>query len=290
MNKSNFPWKEDQGCLARIRYMYDNFTATELNIANYILNHPKDIIHLSITQFAEMANCADASIFRFCRRLGYEGYQALKISLAADLVTPLQAIHEEVEISDNMATIAKKVFTVNAETLSDTLQVLDPDSLEQAVNAIAKADRVEFYGCGGSGPIALDAYHKFVRTGLSCIALTDSHLQIVSAGLLKPGSVVVGISHSGSSKDIIDAVQAAKEAGVTTICITDYTKSPLTKISDIVLYTSSRETLLRPESMSCRLAQISILDTLFIGVSMLREEETYDNLAKVRKLIAQKRY
>ncbi|MFP3392792.1 MurR/RpiR family transcriptional regulator [Brevibacillus sp. SIMBA_040] len=283
-------WKEIQGCLARIHYMYNDLTSTELNIANFIIQNPKTIIQLSITQLAELADCGEATIFRFCKRIGYEGYQAMKIALAADLVTPIEAMHEEVEPTDNVATIARKVFTFNSETLQETLRVLDEQSLQAAVDAFVAAERIEFYGCGGSGPIALDAYHKFTRLGLSCNALSDSHLQIVSAGLLKPGSVAVGISHSGSSRDIIEAIQAAKDAGATTICITDYTISPLTKISDIVLYTSSRETLFRPESMSCRLAQISILDTLLIGVSIQKADTYSENLGKVRKLIAQKRY
>ncbi|UOF88788.1 MurR/RpiR family transcriptional regulator [Fodinisporobacter ferrooxydans] len=279
-----------QGCLARIRYLYEHFTSTELKVAAYILEQPKDIIHLSITQLAELTECAEATIFRFCKRLGYEGYQALKISLAADLVTPLEGIHQEIDSNDSMAVIAKKIFTANAETLQDTLGVLDERELKKAVLMLAQASRVEFYGCGGSGPIAEDAYHKFVRTGIPCIALTDSHLQIVSAGILQSNCVAVGISHSGSNKDMIDVLEAAKQSGAATIAITDFAKSPLTKVSDIVLYTSSKESMFRTESMSSRLAQISILDTLYVGVSLTKKEEMFDNLSKVRNLIAHKRY
>ena len=131
---------------------------------------------------------------------------------------------------------------------------------------IHRADRIEFYGNGGSGLIATDAYHKFMRTGINCIAHTDSHFQAMSAGLLGPESAVIGISHSGSNKDVLDAVKI-KSLGAGTIGITSYQKSPLTQISDVVLYTSTRETAFRTEAMSARLAQLSVIDTLYFATA-----------------------
>ena len=279
-----------QGCLARLRGMFPALTAAEKRVAEYILEQPQEIIHSSITELAERANSAEATIFRLCKRLGYGGYQAFKIALAADLVSPMQNIHEEISPGDSLQTIVAKVFHSHAEALQDTLKVIAEENLQLAVEALNRAKRIEFYGLGGSAPIALDAYHKFMRLGIPCAALTDSHLQIMSAALLSPDAVVFGITHSGSNKDMVESFQIARKAGATTICLTNFSRSPITQVSDVSLIYSSRETFYRNEAMASRIAQLSLLDALFIGVSLLRQEETLKNLQKIRAAIALKRY
>lgn len=279
-----------QGCLARLRGMFPALTVAERRVAEYILDQPQQIIHSSITELAERANSAEATIFRLCKRLGYGGYQAFKIALAADLVTPMQNIHEEISPEDSLQAIAAKVFHSNIEALQDTLKVVSEENLRRAVEALNRATRIEFYGLGGSAPIAMDAYHKFMRLGTACVALTDSHLQIMSAALLSPDAVVFGITHSGSNKDIVESFQTARKAGATTICLTNFSRSPITKVSDISLIYSSRETYFRNEAMASRIAQLSLLDALFIGVSLLRQEQTLMNLQKIRAAISLKRY
>ncbi|PIK31718.1 RpiR family transcriptional regulator, partial [Bacillus siamensis] len=239
---------------------------------------------------AEKTKSSEATIFRLCKRLGFSGYQDLKIALAQEIVQePVQHIHEEMSPDDDTEVIIQKVFRANISGLTDTFQLLDPADVEKAVEMIHGADRIEFYGNGGSGLIATDAYHKFMRTGINCIAHTDSHFQAMSAGLLGPGSAVIGISHSGSNKDVLDAVKTAKSLGAGTIGITSYQKSPLTQISDVVLYTSTRETAFRTEAMSARLAQLTVIDTLYFATARLRQEKTLANLQQIRKMIAHKR-
>ncbi len=181
------------------------------------------MVHLSIIQLAEKTKSSEATIFRLCKRLGFSGYQDLKIALAQEIVQePVQHIHEEMSPDDDIEVIIRKVFRTNISGLTDTFQLLDPADVEKAVEMIHRADRIEFYGNGGSGLIATDAYHKFMRTGINCIAHTDSHFQAMSAGLLGPESAVIGISHSGSNKDVLDAVKTAKSLGAGTIGITSY--------------------------------------------------------------------
>ncbi|MFC4768046.1 MurR/RpiR family transcriptional regulator [Effusibacillus consociatus] len=278
------------GGLARIRAAYSGLSPKFQAVAAHILENPRDVVHLSINQLAEVTGCAEATIFRLCKQLGFRGYQDLKIALAQEVVEqPLQNIHEEISQDDDMMTIASKVFQANVVGLTDTLHVLEPESLHEAIALLKEAKRVEFYGTGGSGAMALDAYHKFMRTGISCIAHTDSHLQIMSARLLGEGGVVIGFSHSGSNKDILAACKVAKESGAKTIAITSYRKSPLSQLADVTLYTSTRETSFRTEAMSARIAQLSIIDTLYIGLSLFRQEETLQNLQKIREVISLKR-
>lgn len=154
------------------------------SIAEHILKHPQDVVHKSIAELAEVTNSSEATIFRLCKHLGFQGFKDLKITLAREIVhTPMQNIHEEVSVEDNMVTVAKKVFHSYITRLQDTLHLLNDNALEQAVSELNEAKRIEFYGNGGSGIIAMDAYHKFMRTGISCIAHTDSHFQIMGGGL-----------------------------------------------------------------------------------------------------------
>ncbi|CAA7602678.1 Sugar isomerase (SIS) [Acididesulfobacillus acetoxydans] len=273
-----------------LKALSNKFSITEQRIANYLLEHPHQFIRQSITEVAEACRCAEASIFRFSKRLGFDGFQALKIALASAAIEPTANIKEDVDEEDSLALIARKVFRANTNAIEDTLRLLDPASLEQAVELLAQARRVEFYGCGGSAVLALDAYHKFLRTGIQCSAVTDSHLQVMSAVLLNEKDLVVAISHSGTNKDVYEAVKEARDRGAKVISVTDYNKTPLGKMSTVCFVASSVESQFRTEAMAARFAQLSILDTLYVGVAMKREQETLENLAQIRRVIAKKRF
>ncbi|CAM4231416.1 RpiR family transcriptional regulator [Bacillus manliponensis] len=260
------------------------------SIAEHIIKHPQDVVHKSITELAETTNSSEATIFRLCKSLGFQGFQDLKITLAREVVhTPVQNIHEEVSAEDDMATIANKVFQSHITGLQDTLHLLNGTALEEAIKLLQHANHIEFYGNGGSGIIAMDAYHKFMRTGISCITHVDSHFQIMGAGLLTEQSVVVAISHSGSNKGLLEALDVAKSRGASVIAITSYQKSALSQLADATLYTSTRETEFRTEASSSRLAQLSLLDALFVGLSLQRQEATLKNLQSIRETISMKR-
>lgn len=276
--------------LNKIRAVIDSLSAKEQIVANYILKNPEETIHQTITELAENCQVAEATIFRLCKRIGFRGYQAFKIALASDIVKPIENIHEEIKSTDSIGIIQRKLFKSHIDALNDTLSLMEEKEFEAAIQAIVKADKIDFYGSGGSAIIALDAFHKMIRTGIPCSYQQDSHLQVMSAALLTSDSVAIGISHSGSNKDVIEAVKIAKENGATTIGITGYLKSPLTKEVDIVLYTSSKETKFRSESMASRIVQLAIVDTIYVGVSLLRQDETIKSLQKIREAISVKRF
>jgi RpiR family transcriptional regulator, carbohydrate utilization regulator len=213
----------------------------------------------------------------------------MKIALASEIVTPIRDIHEKINEGDSVKIVGEKVFRSNIKTLEDTLQILDEQALQRAVSAILKANRVEFYGSGGSGIIALDAYHKFIRTGIPCHAHSDAHLQLMSASQLTEKDVAVLISHSGTTKDTLDVMEVAKENGATTIGITNFAKSPLSQNVDIALFTVSEETDYRTEAFASRIAQLSVIDTLYVNVMIARKEEGVNSLQKMRNAISVKR-
>jgi len=280
---------ENGHCKHRIRASYSTFRVKEKKIADYILDHPEKIIHSTISQVADNLDVAEATVFRFCKKIGFKGYQAMKIALASEVVTGIKDIHETIQEGDDEKTVAEKVFKSNILTLEDTLSVMDGESLKKAVHLLLKANRVEFYGNGGSGVVAMDAHHKFMRTGIPTIAYSDSHFQVMSASQLTENDAVVLISHTGTNQDILQALEVAKEQGVPTIGITTLAKSPLSDGVDVALYTVSKETDYRSEALSSRLAQLSIIDALYVNVSIGRKELMQKSIKKMRKAISSKR-
>ncbi|PFO08955.1 RpiR family transcriptional regulator [Bacillus sp. AFS076308] len=278
-----------QNCLGKIRSYYARLSEKEKKVADYILKNPEKIIHNTINEVAEDLQVADATVFRFCKRIGFKGYQAMKIALASEIIEPIQQIHEEINENDNEKTVADKIFHSNIRTLENTLQILDGNSIQDAVSLLMKANRVEFYGTGGSNVVAMDAFHKFVRTGIKAFAFIDSHFQLMSASQLGENDVAVVISHSGTNKDTLNILKTAKRNGAKTIGITSYPKSPICQYSDVALYTSSEETEYRSEALSSRIAQLSLIDALYVNIMVLNKEKAKHSLGKVRQAISNTR-
>ncbi|WP_394235667.1 MurR/RpiR family transcriptional regulator [Niallia oryzisoli] len=280
-----------QNCIAKIRSNYARLSEKEKKIADYILNDPEKIIHGTINEVAEELNVADATVFRFCKRIGFKGYQAMKIALASEFINSTQQLDVDMEITDedDEKTIAEKVFKSNIITLENTSQILDMSSIQKAVNIILHANRVEFYGTGGSAVIAMDAYHKFIRTGIKVFAFIDSHFQLMSASQLTDKDVAVVISHSGTNKDTLNILKTAKQNGAKTIAITGYPKSPISQHADVSLYTSSAETQFRSEALSSRIAQLSLIDAIYVNLRVLNKEAAQQSLRKIRNTISETR-
>ncbi|RFA34289.1 RpiR family transcriptional regulator [Virgibacillus dokdonensis] len=279
----------NQHGLARIRSNYSRLSEKEKKIADYILQHPKAIIHHTINQIADELEVADSTVFRFCQRVGFKGYQALKIALAAEMATPVTDIHEKIQAGDDVGTVSEKVFRSNMNTLEDTLKVIDQKALYDAVAALIVAEKVEFFGIGGSAIISIDAYHKFLRSGMQVHANLDAHMQLMAASQLSAKDVAVIISHSGSTKDIMDILHVLRDKNVTIIAITNFAKSTLSKQADILLYTVSDETEFRPEALSSRIAELTIIDALYTNVMLAKGESAQQALQDMRKAIALKR-
>ena len=281
--------EKSQHCLPRIRSHYSQFSEKEKRIADFIIANPEKIIHSTISGVAEELGIADATVFRFCKRLGFKGYQAMKISLASDLVTPIKDIHETINEQDSEGVIAQKIFRSNMRTLEDSLSILKEETFTDAVRAMVGARRIEFYGTGGSGFVAMDAHHKFLRTGMTTTAYNDSHMQLISASQLTKDDVIVFISHSGSNKDLLEVLEVAKKNHVTTVAITHFAKSPLSSRVDIPLFTVSQETEYRSEALASRISQLSIVDALYVTIMMKRKDLSKSALQKIRDAISIKK-
>ena len=275
--------------LERLREERFNFRDSERKAAEYILANSREVINLPITQLAEQIGVSEATIIRMCKKAGFSGFQELKITLAMENVPPLQAVHQEIQDGDDLETVLRKVFTANRMTLESTLNVLSVGELKRAIEAIDAAERVYVFGVGGSGPVAHDAAHKIMKTGKAVVAYSDTHVQATAASLMGPKDVVIAISHSGSTRDVIDALQLARENGATTIGIANYARAPMDGY-----WTSScplhPTTLYRTESSASRIAQLSIIDALQIGLSLLDLDASIEKLRRTREAIVPKRF
>lgn len=282
--------KNEISALNLLKSIYPSLSKKEKKVAEFILKNTQKAIYLSITELSDLCKAGEATIIRLAQKLGYSGYQELKLALARDLVSPDLDLLEEVRPEDDLSTLIQKVRARNIKAINDTTNILDLESLSKAIDSIVNARKVEFYGVGASGFTALDAKYKFLRIGILCDAFTDPHLQAMSAACLTPKDVAVGISHSGATRDTIDSLKVAKNTGAKTICITNFMRSPITEVADIVLLTSSPETPLTSGAIRSKIAQLHIIDLLFTGVAMRIAKKAGDYTEKTAKAVLNKLY
>ena len=275
--------------LQKMRALEDSLSPTERRVVEYIMQNPQQVIYLSVADLAEQSRVSDAAVIRTCRKLGVSGYQELKVTLAQDLVAPLQRIHQEVQAGDTAAAVLDKVFGEVQYTLQYTHDTLRAAELEKAAAAIQTARRIAIFGLGNSHAVALDLQHKLMRLGLPAVAYTDNHMQAIGAAYLGKGDVVFAISHSGSSRDIVDSVRLARGAGALVISLTNMGRSPLSRESDITLHTASQETKYRIVALSSRIAQMAIIDTLYTIIA-LQKQDALEGFHRVETALEQKKY
>jgi DNA-binding MurR/RpiR family transcriptional regulator len=271
--------KNQTNSLARIRSMLPSLAISERKVADWVVQNFDEMIHLSMAQLGNICGVSDTTVLRFCRTVGFHGYTDLKLAIARDLASPTSQIHDEISDKDDAATVAHKVFASHIQALSDTSEVLDTEEFERAVELIITANRILFIGVGTSSPFVDDLYNKFFRLGFMCREQTDSYLQLMEVSLLKPGDLVVAISHSGCSVDPNLTLELAQHNGVKTIVITGNTESPITKHADVTLLTVSQET--RAETIVSRVAQHAMTDALYVAVSLRMIDVAVENEKRI---------
>lgn len=271
-----------------IKMLYGEMGKAEKQIADWIFENPGKIISLSIVELAEQCKCSEATIVRFSKRLGLSGYQELKISLAAEGGT--SPISSNISPEDNPFEIYEKICNDIYLSFEKTKKSLNSDFLEKACKKITEANKIVLFGLGNSASLATDASHKFLRAGLNAVAYSDNHMQVIAASHLCENDVAIGISHSGSSKDIVDAMKLAKEHGATTIAITNKGKSPLLKYADIPLFTSADETEYSILALNSRIVQLAIIDVIYHYVVLNHSEKALHSIQETERSLLTKKY
>ncbi|MDD2362963.1 MAG: MurR/RpiR family transcriptional regulator [Eubacteriales bacterium] len=278
-----------ESVLLKIRNLYPEMGRGEKKIADWILAHPHDIISMSISDFAAICGCGDATVFRFSKRLGLVGYQALKIAIAQE-TSSYNADTASIEKTDDCITIFLKRTKDIIQALETTKSVLSQKELKNAADAIITAKRIAIFGLGNSASVAMDAQHKFMRAGLNTTAYCDNHLQAIAASHLTKDDVAIGISHSGSSVDIVDALRLASQSGATTICLTNIGSSPIEKYSDVRLYTKAEETKYTILAMCSRISQLAIIDAIYTYIIYNADETAAEAIRETERALQSKKY
>lgn len=275
---------------SRIQEKLESLSKMERKTAECMAENQDKLIYASITDLAELAGTSEATVTRVCTKLGYSGFQALKVSVARELVSQQEKIHEDLKADSPPEMIIDKIFSSAIHTLTMTRKALDGKAVAGSIDALCRARRIVVIGNGNSGAIALDAQHKFLRIGLNVSAYTDDHMQMIAVVSMTKDDVLIAISHSGSSRDVAEAMQVAKENGATVISITNNGISPVSKLADIRLYTYSQETKYRTYAISSRMAELTIIDTLYTGVSLRLGDKAIQNFEALEKALVVKKY
>ena len=250
---------------------YAEMGKSEKKVADWLFSHSGEIFSFSITQFAEKCDSREATIVRFSRRLGFQGYQDLKLSLAQEV--DKKVITPYITSSDSCYEIFEKLCNDTYLSLERTKKLLVSDNMTNAVKAIADADKVVLIGLGSSATVAAEAANKFLRAGYNAVSYADTHMQAIAVSQLDERDVLIGVSQSGSSKDVVECMKLAKSRGVTTVCLTGKEKSPITRQSDIVLITDTEEVRHGYLGLNSHLSRTLVMDALCFGIAYAGEGE-----------------
>jgi DNA-binding MurR/RpiR family transcriptional regulator len=258
----------DVGILVTIRSLLPNLAPVERRVAQAVLDDPGGAARQSISELSRSCGTSATTVVRFCRAVGLSGYPELRLALAAAVATDDAGAGGvaagDINPGDDAALIAKKIAYADAAAVTDTANHLDPAVVVNVVNALAAANRIDIYGVGASGYVGLDLQQKLQRIGRPAFAWPDPHLAITSAALRTEGDVAVGLSHPGTTVDTIDALREARRGGAVTVAVTNFPWSPITEAADHVLLTAARETAFRSGAMTSRIAQLTVIDCVFV--------------------------
>ncbi len=279
-----------ESILLSIKEKYSQMGHSEKLIADWLMKNFSDMMNMSISQLADNCGCGEATIVRFSRRLGLSGYQELKLKIAQESANTAAGGVMGIEQNDTCYEIFKKRISDIHIALENTKSVLDPAEFENAANALRTASRIVIFGLGNSASVAVDAQHKFLRAGLDAVAYCDNHMQAIAASHLHKGDVAIGISHSGASIDVVEALRTAKDTGALTICLTNFGNSPIQSVSDIVLNTRSDETKYSILAMSSRIAQLAIFDALYTYIVMNSNKAAVKAIKETETALQSKKY
>ncbi|UOQ92343.1 MurR/RpiR family transcriptional regulator [Halobacillus shinanisalinarum] len=258
------------------------FTKSENKIYTYIQANKQQVIYHSLTELSEASEVAEATVLRFFRKLGFKGFQDFKFLFAQEVSLESDPNSDE--------TFIEKIRNNIVEAVEDSYDIVDTEGLNAAVDAIDASDDVVVFGIGSSGIAGLDMQNRLMRIGKHVSVVTDPHFQLMRASSMNENTVVIAISLTGSTKDIIDTVKIAKEKKATIIALSNYTKSPLTKFADHILLSSAKESPLDSGSLVSKITQLFLIDLICTGLTVKNYGEAEKVKMEITENIASKLY
>ncbi|QKJ94665.1 MurR/RpiR family transcriptional regulator [Agrobacterium pusense] len=273
----------------RIRMMMPLLTPLEAKVVDTVFAMRDFSDETSLKQIADDAGVSEAMVVKITKKLGFAGYRDFRTAVSQYNRQPTAEMHQELSVDDTSLEIVQKVFRTSIHALEETLSILDMVAFDKAADLIHGAKNRDFYGVGGSAQIARDVAHKFLRIGVRAGVFDDVHMMLMSAALLSEGDIAIGFSHSGNTTAIIEALQVAKRNGAQTIAVTNYNSSALAQAADVVLCSTAQGSPLMGENAAARIAQLNILDAVFMAVAQRDYQSAERNLDRTMSAVKSKR-
>jgi DNA-binding MurR/RpiR family transcriptional regulator len=274
-----------EGVVIRIRALSPSLSPAEQRVAGIVLEDPAQAAGRTITELARAAGTSETTVIRFCKALGLAGYPELRLRLAAESAREsvrtgdrARVVGSDIGPDDTMEQIVEKIAFADSRAVEETARQLDIAELERVVELLSEARRTEIYGVGASGFVAMDFQQKLHRIRRLAFAWGDTHVALASVALVGPGDVALGISHTGATSETIEFLSVAKDRGATTVALTNFPRSPIASVADHVLTTAARETTFRSGATASRIAQLTAIDALFVGIARRHYQDTLDAL------------
>jgi len=272
-----------------IRMLLPTLTPLEASVVSGILARKSFDEKTSLKEVAAEAAVSEAMVVKITKKLGYSGFREFRARLAEYNRLPIATLHQDVSPNDTPSSIVEKVFRTAVKALEDTLAILDIAACETAIDRLHTAKQRDFYGLGGSAQLARDVAHKFLRIGVRASVFDDAHMMLMSATLLDSSDVVMAFSHSGETTAVLEAIELARQNGATVIAVTNSVGSHLADEADIVLCSTAQGSPLLGENAAARIAQLVILDAIFVGVAQQSMAAAEQNLERTMTAVRLKR-
>lgn len=274
---------------AQIRMRLPQLTPLELRVVDAITAR-KDLTEATpLKEIAQQSSVSEAMIVKIAKKLGFTGFREMRIGLVEYNQSDAANLYREISPDDSSASVIQKVFHTSMQALEETIAILDVEAFDRAADILHRATHRDFYGIGGSAQIARDVAHKFLRIGLRATIYDDSHMMLMSASILKPDDAVVVFSHSGTTTAVLEATKLARKSGARTIAVTNYSDSPIAEAADVVLCSTAQGSPLLGENAAARIAQLNILDALFVAIAQRDFAAAERNLNKTMNAVSAKR-
>lgn len=282
--------KLDTGTIgAQIRMRLPNLTPLELRVVGAITSPEYLNENTSIKEVAEGSSVSEAMVVKIAKKLGFKGFRDLRAGLVEYKQSDSANLYHEISPHDTSAEVIQKVFHTSMQALEETIAILDIEAFDRAADIMHRAVHRDFYGVGGSAQIARDVAHKFLRLGIRASTYDDAHMMMMSASVLKPDDAVIVFSHSGTTTAVLEPLKLARKMGARTIAVTNYAQSPIAEAADVVLCSTSQGSPLLGENAAARIAQLNILDALFVAIAQKDFVSAEANLQRTMNAVDGKR-
>ena len=274
---------------AQIRMRLPSLTPLEAKVADNVLARKSLDVKMSLKEVADGSGVSEAMVVKVAKKLGFSGFRGFRQGLIDYYQDETAGLYSEISADDSSTEIVQKVFRASMQASEETFAILDVAVFDRAADLLHCARQRDFYGVGGSAQIARDVAHKFLRIGIRASVYDDTHMMAMSANLLGPGDLAIAFSHSGRSSGLVDAVQFAKNNGASIIAVSNYDTGPIAELSDVVLCSTARGSPLTGENAAARIAQLNIMDAVFIAVAQKGYAQAESNLSRTMAAVHTKR-